>query len=179
MADSGTGWSYSNNFRVLTAFLGVPMVLLGLGLVLVAFFGKDATDGATMLLGLAVFVTMFALLLVFPRLLRRGVWNYGRIVDRPMDVVEAVVRGALEGTGRPVRTEEIVSRSKRRLRIVRVEGLSTHFMLESFSGPARETEGEARTEIVQVGISGEVDPGAKALRDLVESRLAMSEDRPA
>lgn len=176
MAASGIPWSYANNWRALSSFLGIAMVMLGVGMLSVSAFGIAAADGATLLLGLATFLTLFSLLLLFPRLHRRGVRNYTRVVDRPMDEVADVVRGALEAAGRSVRIDALSSRMKRTARLVKVEG-ATHFLLEPFAGPARSGENSQRTEIVQVSIAEESDEAAKALRDLIESRLSNMGDR--
>jgi len=179
MAASSDGWSYADNWRTLFAFLGASMVLIGIGDLAVATMGESVKDAATVLLALSVFFMIFALLLLFPRLRRRGVRSFGRVVDRPIEEIEAIVRDALEGAGRTVHVERMAARSRRPAAIVKIDGSRTHFVLEPFAGAPRSATAPARTEIVQIGISDESDDAARRLRDAIEARLFMEERGPA
>lgn len=179
MAAPADAWSYADNWRTLFAFLGASLVLIGIGNLAVASFGESGKDAATLLLALSVFLMIFALLLLFPRLRRRGVRSFGRVVDRPMEEIEVIVRDVLEGAGQTVHVERMPTRSRRHAALVKIDGSTAHFVLEPFAGAPRSIEGPARTEIVQIGVSGEADDAARRLRDVIEARLSRDESGPA
>ena len=167
--DPPPSWSYVNYWRMLASFLGASMVLLGVGVLAVTGAGSEAAFGAGVLLAVAVFVTVFALLLLFPRVARRGPVGYRIVVERPLVEVEGAVREALEGAGRSVHVDVLAGRTRRTpARVVRVEGTPCRFLVEAVS--LRESgDGVERTEVLQVGLEETPEGAAKELRDLVGS----------
>ncbi|OGS46109.1 MAG: hypothetical protein A3K66_02185 [Euryarchaeota archaeon RBG_16_67_27] len=147
------------------------MVLLGVGLLAVMSMGSDAAFGAGILLAIASFLAVFAVLLLFPRVRRQGTVTFRVVVPMTMDDAEAAVRRAFEGSGRTVRTEVLASRGRKPPRVVIADGVHPRFVLEAVS--LRESgDGLERTEVVQIGLAAEADPAARELRELVSSALS-------
>lgn len=178
-APSAGSWSYADNWRILTGFLGASIGLLAIGIAAVATARAEAAYGAGILLSVATFLVVFAVVLFFPRLARRGVKNYWLLVDRPIGEVEQEVRRALEATGRPVLVEVLRSRSDHPTRIVTAEGVSWRFRLEPVSRREIGSNAGERTEVIQVGVLGAGDPEAKAWRELVAARIRSHDDGDA
>src|SRR3989304_10173317 len=96
MASAGSSdWVYANPWRLLSGFLGAAMVLLGIGLLGVTQVGADAAFGAGILLAIAAFLLVFAVLLFLPRLRRHGTLSFRVDVPRSVEEVEAAGRGGL------------------------------------------------------------------------------------
>lgn len=147
------------------------MILLGIGLLGVAQVGADAAFGAGVLLGIAVFLLVFVLLLLVPRLRRDGMFSFRLVVPASVDEVEAALREALGAAGRTVRVEVVRSRAPNPPRLVITEGVPARFLLGALS---RRESGDRleTTEVVQIGIRDAGDEGARQLRDLVSGALA-------
>lgn len=168
-------WTFADNWHILLAFLGTAIAILALGVLAVLGAGADAAPGAGVLLSLGVFLVVFAVLLLVPRLTRRGAKSYRLVVDRPIEEVEQEVRGVLESGGRKVTTDVVSTRSPRPPRVLTAEGAPWRIRLERVS--RRESgDGVEQTEVVQVGVGAEGDAEACAVRDVVAARLSASGD---
>lgn len=164
-------WSYSNEVRLTFTFMGLSCVILGLGYLVVFLGGMGEAALADTLLGLGVFVLLFAILLIAPRLLSRGALSYSLVVEQPMDAAEDAVREALTQAGRSPAVRVHKSRSDRPPRTVTAEGLGSRFILR----PAfhRETsESVPWTEVIQTGLTPTEETEARQLRERVASTLA-------
>ncbi len=164
-------WLYVNDVRLVVGFLGVAVVMFGVGMLLMIVLGPDGVEGADFLLGLGVFIVLFAALLFVPRLRSRGAMSYSLVVPGPMDLVADAVREAVEASGRKARVEVLRARFEAPPRTVRVEGVAWHFTLKD--APYRRTHGDHSpwTELVQAGLDNEGDEFAKDLRERVASLL--------
>lgn len=173
MADTEGRWMYADNWRILLAFLAAADGILGLGILLVALEGASAAFGAGVLLSLGVFLAVFAIMLLVPRLTRWGVRSFRLYVDRTIDEVERDVRDALESSGFLVTVETAESRSAHPPRILGAQGLPWRFRLEAVS--RREVRGGAlaRTEVIQIGLAAEDDADARSVREILAGRLAL------
>ena len=176
MTSSRAEWTYSNQWRMIAAFLGGSMILLGAGLLAVSSAGADAAFGAGVLLAVAVFLVAFAMLLFFPRLRRQGSFTFRTVFLGSVAEAEAAVRSALSASGRAVHAEDAASRSRHPPRVVRADGLPSRFLVQALS--TREGgDGLERAEVIQIGLEDADDPAAREARDLVGSRLGASSDR--
>ena len=138
-------WAYANNARIATFFLGLAMLLLGLGVLAVVALGQDAAVVAAGLLTIAVFLVVFSLLVFVPRLARRGAVSFSVYSRRSMDDAEQAIRAAIEASGRTARVVRVRSRSRSPPRIVTADGIPAKFRIEisrhpSASGPREWTE---------------------------------------
>ena len=170
-AEGGLSWTYANNLRVATMFLGLSMVSLGIGVLLVLSYGADATDAALTFLTIGIFLAVFAVLVFLPRLVRRGAISFSLYADRPLDEAERVVREALSQDGATVRVEVVRSRSDRPPRIVVADGMAPRFRIESSRSPEAPADARSWTEVIQSGMADEEDEEARRLRDRVAARL--------
>jgi len=168
---NGAAWAYVHGWRMLFAFLGVALVILGIGFLLVLGAGPEGAFGASILLALAVFLVLFAVLLFVPRIVRRGAQTYRLVAERPPEEVEEMVRTVIEERGYRVLVEAVPSRSGHPTKIVSVDGQPVRFVLTPIVRRLRRKEPPGATDVLQIGVTGESDPAAKDLRDLVTSRL--------
>lgn len=171
--DAGThgSWTYANNLRIATMFLGVAMVSLGGGVLLVLAYGVEASEGALTFLVIGIFLAVFAVLVFLPRIIRRGAISYSLVADRPIEETAAAVRDALSQDGAPARLEVLPSRSDRPPRIVLVEGVAPRFRIEPTRPPGSPREGRSWTEVIQSGLADEEDEEARRIRERVAARL--------
>ena len=164
-------WTYSNDLRITTAFLGVAMVLFGADAAIVVAYGTDMASEADALLGIGVFLLVFTVLLFVPRLRSRGPKSYSLVVELSMDEAEIAVKEAAEARGQKVDVAIKESRSARPPRTLTVEGLPMRILLKA--APYRE-HGRGSppwTEIVASGDGVERDATSRDLRDRIVSRV--------
>ncbi len=173
VGDAAPAWTYSNDGRILTMFLGATMVILGVGLLLVFLWGVQAAEPADLFLAIGVFLLIFTVLLFVPRLRTRGAFSYSLLVQAPMGLAEAAVRGAIEATGRTVQVQITESRILRPARTILIDGLPPRFLLKAAPHRERREEGTSWTEIIQVGLLDEGDEVAKELRERVAAAFAV------
>lgn len=168
-------WSRDNNAAILIGFLGVSIALEGVGLLSLMTTGAEAALFAGVLLSLATFLLVFAVLLLLPRFIRRRGRSYRLLAAQPIDVVETALRQVLEEGGRTVRVE--VGRPHRRQapRIVSAEGLDWWIRLEPWPGGSPLGSHGYRTEIVQVGARLDRDELAVSLRERIATNLSPGE----
>ncbi len=167
-------WLFVNDIRLVIGFLGTAMVIFGVGMLLMMALGADGVEGADFLLGLGVFIVLFAVLLLVPRLRSRGAMSYSLVVPGPMDLVADAVREAVGASGRKAQIELLKARFEVPPRTVHVEGVTWHFTLKD--APYRRTHGDHSpwTELVQAGLDSEGDEIARELRERVASLLTTS-----
>lgn len=170
--EDAPAWMYVNDARIAIMLLGVACVVLGLGLLLFLAYGAEHVDTVDALLGIGVFLLLFCLILFVPRLRNRGPMSYSLLVERPMNEVEALVRKAVEETGRTVNVEVPQSRLQRPPRAVFVGGVAWRFSVRPAPYRERRDEGTAWTELVQCGFREGEDEAARDLRQRVLSRLS-------
>jgi len=164
-------WTYANNLRIATMFLGLAMVSLGVGVLLVVAYGVEAAEGALTFLVLGIFLAVFAVLVFLPRIVRRGAISYSLIADRPIEETAAAVREALSQDGATARVEILRSRSDRSPRVVVMDGTAPKFRIEPTRPPESPREGRSWTEVIQSGLADERDEEARRLRERVAARL--------
>lgn len=164
-------WAYSDDLRLVTVFLGGAMVLFGIGVLIVLAWGADGAAPGDVALGIGVFLLVFAVLLLAPRIRSRGARSFSLFVGLSMDEVQAAIRDVAREGGHSVQVEVVRSRARRPPRIVTLEGGSTRFLLRA--APYREggRDAPAWTEVVAVGRDVDKDAGAGDLRDRIASRL--------
>lgn len=167
-------WAYVHSWRMLVAFVGASMLILAVGLLLVLVAGSGTAALAGILLAFAIFVLFFAVLLFVPPLVRQGAQTYRLVVERPPEDVQETIRSVMEERGYRVRVESVPSRSARPPKVVIVEGASARFLLTPISRRLRPKGAPDDTVVVQIGARGESDAAAKALREIVTSRLVPS-----
>lgn len=172
MTSEAGRWTFVDNSKFLIGFLGAAIAVLGIGVASVLVAGAEAASAASVLLSIGVFLVVFAVLLLVPRLSRRGPKSFRLLVDLGIDHVEREVRGALEASGRSVRVDVVPSRFARPPRILSADGIPWKIRLENV--PKREIgePGIERTEVVQVGVDTEEDADARVVRELVAARLS-------
>src|SRR3989441_2687159 len=100
MESRGSEWAYANNGRIAAEFLGLAILLLGIGLAVVISFGADAVNAGVALLAIATFLLVFSVLVFLPRLARRGSLSFSVYSRRSIDDAEKAVREAIEEAGR-------------------------------------------------------------------------------
>jgi len=162
-------WTYANNARIAAFFLGFAILLIGLGILAVVAFGKEATLAGAVLLTLAIFLLVFSSLIFLPRLVRRGAVSFSVYSRHSMDDAEQAVRAAIEASGRTARVERVRSRFRTPPRIVTAEGVSARFRIELTRHPAASGPGEA-TEIIE-SFPPRDEAEAQALRLKILERL--------
>ena len=148
MGSPGAEWAYANNARITAFFLGLAILLVGIGVLGVVAFGPDAALAGTALLTLAIFLLVFSSLLFLPRLAKRGAVSFSVYSHSSMDDAEQAVRTAIEDSGRTARVARVRSRSRTPPRIVTAEGVSARFRIELSRHPAASGSGQA-TEIIE------------------------------
>src|SRR2546427_1610073 len=112
MESRGSEWAYANNGRIAAEFLGLAILLLGIGLIVVISFGADAVNAGVALLATATFLLVFSVLVFLPRLARRGNLSFS-VYSRPsIDDSEKAGRGVIEEAGWEPRTRRRHSRSQ-------------------------------------------------------------------
>src|SRR3989454_8357767 len=99
MESRGSEWAYANNGRIAAEFLGLAILLLGIGLAVVISFGADAVNAGVALLAIATFLLVFSVLVFLPRLARRGSLSFSVYSRRSIDDAEKAVREAIEEAG--------------------------------------------------------------------------------
>lgn len=164
-------WTYANDLRIITAFLGVAMVLFGVDAAVVVAFGIDMASEADVLLAIGVFLLVFTVLLFVPRLRSRGPRSYSLVVEVSMDEAEIAVKEAAEEGGQKVDVAIKESRSARPPRTLTVVGLPMRIVLKA--APYRE-HGRGSppwTEIVASGDGVDRDASSKEFRDRIMSRI--------
>lgn len=167
----GTSWSYANNLRMATMFLGLSMISTGLGVLLILSFGSAAAEAASTFLILGTFVVVFAVLVFVPRLIRRGASSFSLYANTPLEEAERAVRDALSGTGANVHVEVVKSKSRNPSRIVFVDGRGPRFRIQSSRSPQGSNPGGPWTEVIQSGVDGEGNDSARELRERVSAKL--------
>jgi len=165
-------WAYANNARIASFFLGLAMLLLGLGVLAVAAFGQDAAVAGAGLLTIAVFLLVFSVLVFVPRLARRGAVSFSVYSRRSMDDAEQAIRAAIEASGRTARVERVRSRSRTPPRIVTAEGIPAKFRIEITRHPSASGPGEW-TEIIE-SFPERDEAAARALRMKILEGLGIS-----
>jgi hypothetical protein len=171
MESRGTEWAYANNGRIAAAFLGLAILLLGIGVVVVISFGADGANAAVALLAIAMFLLVFSVLVFLPRLARRGSMSFSVYSRRSIDDAERAVREAIAESGRTPRVAQVKSRSNHPPRIVTAEGVVARFRIEVTQHPSIADGGPDWTEIVE-SVRGRDGAEARALRDKIAERLA-------
>ena len=168
---SAPSWMYVNDLRLVTRFLGIAMVVLGVGLLVTFAYGPEQNDTVDVLLGIGVFILLFSVFLFLPRLRNRGAMSYSLVIRHPMDEVEAAVKGAVEDSGRTARVEVVKARLRMPPREVVIEGVPWRLSLRNAA--YREQRGDDRrwTEIAQIRLENEKDEVARDLRERILSRL--------
>ncbi|HEX9341129.1 MAG TPA: hypothetical protein VF992_08180 [Thermoplasmata archaeon] len=171
MPETADGWSYANNWRIAAFFLGLAMILLGIGSLAVFAFGDDAGMAGLSLLAIATYLLVFSVLVFVPRIARRGSVSFSLFSRRSVEDAEKAVVGAIEAVGRAPRVEMARSRSNHPPRVVTADGIVTRFRIEiSRAGPGS-VDGGVWTEIVQSVASTDAD-AARTLRERVNEQLA-------
>jgi hypothetical protein len=164
-------WTYSDNYMMLAGFLVAAIAALGGGFVAVVAGGAEYASGASVLLSLGVFLVVFAVPVLVPRLTRRGARCYRLLANRPLGEVEREIRDALEASGRSLTVRAYAGRWAPAARIVSVDGAPWAIRIEATS--RREAAAASpRTEIVQVRVRGEADADAREVREMLTARLA-------
>lgn len=164
-------WTYVNDLRLVSRFLGAAMVVLGTGVLIALLDGPAENDTVDVLLGTGVFLLIFSVLLFFPRIRTRGAMSYSLVIGHGLDAVEEVVKGAVAESGHTARVEVVPVRLRVPPRDVFIEGLPWKMSLRN--APYREQRGDTTrwTEIVQAGLENEEDEIARELRERILSRL--------
>ena len=170
----GPSWSFSNDARLLRVFaVGTLLVLAVIAAAAVSSpHDPEVVTVLDVLLGIAVFVLLFAILVFLPRLLSRGATSYSLHVGRGMDEVEEIVLKTVESMGRSTQVHRRKSRVRRPPRTVSIEGLPSRIGLRAAPYRERKGEGRAWTEIVQAGTSGPADDVALDLRERIAAALS-------
>ena len=171
MESHETVWTYANNGRIATVFLGLAMLFLAIGLLAVIAFGRDAADAGVAFLGIATFLLVFSVLVFLPRLARRGAVSFSVYSRRSVDEVEKAVREVIETSGRTPRVDVVKSRSDHPPRIVTADGIPARFRIEVTRYPAGADGGDAWTEIIE-SFPSRNEAEAQALREKITERLA-------
>ncbi len=170
-APAPPNWMYVNDARLISGFLGLAMVVLGLGLLITLAYGPDQNDTVDVFLGAGVFVLVFSVFLFFPRLRSRGPMSYSLVIGQGMDAVEEAVKGAVEASGRTARVEIVRARLRLPPRNVFIEGVPWRLSLRSAAYREQRGDETRWTEIVQAGLDDEKDEVARELRERILSRL--------
>lgn len=155
-------------------FLAGALVVLGIVAAIVASSPSDPETAAIadVLLGTAVFLLIFGVLVFLPRVLSRGAMSYSLHVERSMDDVEGTVRHAVEAVGRAAKVQVRKSRLKRPPRIVLIDGIPTRIVLRAAPYREKRAEGTSWTEVVVAGLSSAADEFARELRERISTGLA-------
>lgn len=161
MAESKT-WAYADNARMSAFFLGLAMLLVGLGILSAFLLGREGAVAASGFLTLGIFVLVFAVLVFLPRLARRGAVSFSVYSRGSIDDAERAVRAAIEASGLTARVTQVPSRSKSPPRIVTADGFPARFRIEVTRHPARSGAG-TWTEIIE-SFPRRDEAGARALR---------------
>ena len=164
-------WIYINDARLVSRFLGLAMVVLGIGLLVTLVYGPEENDTVDVLLGIGVFILLFSVLLFLPRLRSRGAMSYSLVIGHPMDEVEAAVKGVVEESGRTARVEVLPARLRAPPREVYVEGVAWRLSLRNAAYREQRGDDTRWTEIVQIRLENEKDEVARELRERILSRL--------
>src|SRR5438876_79561 len=170
MESRGSEWAYANNGRIAAEFLGLAILLLGIGLAVVISFGADAVNAGVALLAIATFLLVFSVLVFLPRLARRGSLSFSVYSRRSIDDAEKAVREVIEEAGRTPRVAQVKSRSNHPPRVVTAEGILARFRIEVTRHPATADGGPEWTEIVE-SFRARDAADARALRDKITERL--------
>ncbi len=164
-------WMYVNDARLITRFLGLAMLVLGIGILVTLAYGPDQNDTVDVFLGAGVFILIFSVILFVPRLRSRGPMSYSLVIGHAMDEVEAAVKGAAEETGRTTRVEVVPARLRMPPRNVFIEGVGWRLTLRNAAYREQRGDDTRWTEIVQMGLDSERDEVARELRERILSRL--------
>ena len=169
---SPPAWMYVNDLRLVSRFLGVAMVVLGIGVLITFVYGPEENDTVDVLLGIGVFILLFSSLVFVPRIRSRGGLSFTLMVARALDDVEAVVTDAVEESGRKARVEIAPARLRRPPRDVFIEGLPWRLSLRDAAYREQRGDETRWTEVVLAGLDNEEDEVARELRERILSRLA-------
>src|SRR3989442_8435476 len=112
MESARSEWAYANKGRIAAEFLGLAILLLGIGLAVVISFGADAVNAGVALLAIATFLLVFSVLVFLPRLARRGSLSFSVYSRRSIDDAEKAVREAIEEAGRAPRVAPVQAPSR-------------------------------------------------------------------
>ena len=134
--------------------------------------GREAADVGLVLLSVATFLLIFALVLLGPRFVRRRARSFRLIADGSLDEIEMEVRRVLEELGH--RVDERPGESRRTIRLILPAGLDWWFRLELLSPRVARERAKGQTEVVQVGSRVDWDEGAEAARRRLAARLSGS-----
>jgi len=165
-----TDWAYANNARIAAFFLGLAILLIGIGFLAVVAFGPDGALAGGALLALAVFLLVFSVLVFVPRLVQRGAVSFSVYSRRSIDEAEHAVRAVIEASGRTARVERPRSRARSPPRIVIAEGIPARFRIEVTRHAATSDSGEW-TEIIE-SLPKREETEAQALRVKIAERLS-------
>lgn len=172
MAAPDERWSYSNNARIFIVFLGTSVLLAGSGVAALGVLGREAADVGLVLLSVATFLLVFALVLLGPRFVRRRARSFRLIADGSLDEIEEEVRRVLEEMGH--RVDDRSRESRKTIRLILPAGLDWWFRLEPVSSRVARDRARGHTEVVQVGARVDRDEGAQAARRRLAARLSAS-----
>src|SRR3989454_3532795 len=149
MESRGSEWAYANNGRIAAEFLGLAILLLGIGLIAVIAFGADAVNAGVALLAIATFLLVFSVLVFLPRLARRGSLSFSVYSRRSIDDAEKAAREVLEEAGRAPRVAQGKSPSNHPPPILTAQGNPAPVPIEGTRPPATADGGPEWTEIVE------------------------------
>src|SRR5439155_8140952 len=93
-------------------------------------FGTEAADAASSVLPIAIFVMMFAVLVLVTRLATRGAVSFSIYSRRSIDEAEQAVLNALETEAKNAQVKRVRGRSKTPARTVSADGVAARFRIE-------------------------------------------------
>src|SRR2546422_11745281 len=96
MESRGSEWAYANNGRIAAEFLGLAILLLGIGLIAVIALAAAAVNAGVALPAIATFLLVFSVLVFLPRLARRGSLSFSLSSPPSIDARERAGREELE-----------------------------------------------------------------------------------